>query len=160
MAVYAVFEPPAGGERLAHAEKIAFVRDGFSWGAFIFGPLWLLWRRLWLPFVVYIVVVGVLSVAVAYLRVGESAGALLALLVALLLGLEGPALRRGGYLRRGWRERGIVVGKGLPEAERRFFDQWVNSAASSQLPFGQPSRAMSTLASDIIGLFPEPGGKT
>ena len=47
MTVYMVFEPPrAGGDPVTRAERIVFVRDRFSWGAFLLGPIWLLWRRL------------------------------------------------------------------------------------------------------------------
>ena len=47
--VYSVFEPPErGGDAADHMERFMFVRDGFSFAAFLFGPLWFLWHRLWL----------------------------------------------------------------------------------------------------------------
>ena len=41
--------PPTPPGEAPVAEKIVFLRDGFSHAAFVFGPLWLLWRRAWLP---------------------------------------------------------------------------------------------------------------
>ena len=59
MTIYMVFEPPRiGGDRAARAERIVFVPDRFSWGAFLLAPLWMLWRRLWLVFVGYLVVMA------------------------------------------------------------------------------------------------------
>src|SRR5262245_50437458 len=61
MAVYSVFAPPPStGE--ADAERFRFVRDGFSWGAFLLGPLWMIWRRLWLVLLICLVVVTAISV--------------------------------------------------------------------------------------------------
>ena len=38
-----------------------FVRDGFSLWAFLLAPLWLLWRRLWLVLLLYVVVMAALQ---------------------------------------------------------------------------------------------------
>ena len=55
MAVYsrvraAAAQRPQTAER---PERFKFVRDGFSWGAFLFGPLWMVRHRLWLVLVLY-----------------------------------------------------------------------------------------------------------
>jgi hypothetical protein len=159
MAVYAVFQPPDGDELPAHAERIAFVRDAFSWNAFLFGPFWLLRHRLWLALVIYVAVVAALSAAAIYWRISDDVSLILAVLLALLFGLEAPTLRRRSLQRRGWRDRGIVVADGLVAAERRFFDDWI-ADARAPLPtiVAQPRRPLSGSERDIIGLFPEPGG--
>src|SRR5271165_2348935 len=51
MAVYSVHLP---GDSVANVSEAAFVREGFSAAAFFFGPLWLLWRGLWLWAVVWL----------------------------------------------------------------------------------------------------------
>ena len=53
----------------APPERFAFVRDGFYFWAFLLGPLWMLWRRLWLVLVLYLV--G--TAAIAGRRSGRSA---------------------------------------------------------------------------------------
>ena len=46
-------------------ERFVFVRDGFSFWAFLLAPLWMLRARLWLVFVGYVVVAVALQVATA-----------------------------------------------------------------------------------------------
>src|SRR3954453_775908 len=54
MAVYTVHEPlPRRDEAVADPERFIFVRDGFYFWAFVLGPLWMLWRRLWLVTLLY-----------------------------------------------------------------------------------------------------------
>src|SRR5213596_1899745 len=48
MPVYTVHAPSPAGADLRAADKFVFVRDGFHFWAMVFGPLWLLWNRLWL----------------------------------------------------------------------------------------------------------------
>src|SRR5215510_2105037 len=91
MAVYSVFAPPVStGE--ADAERFRFVRDGFSWGAFLFGPLWMIFRRLWLVLIIYLVGITALTIGLARLPFGDGAVVLLVpFLIALFLGLEGSS---------------------------------------------------------------------
>jgi hypothetical protein len=67
MAVYAVLEPPARPDgQPADPDRVRFVRDGFSWGAFLFGPLWMIRHRLWLVLLCWFLVMagfGVIHVA-------------------------------------------------------------------------------------------------
>ena len=50
MPVYTVHEPPPrdSDDAADAADRFVFVRDGFSFWAFLFAPLWMLWHRLWL----------------------------------------------------------------------------------------------------------------
>src|ERR1700741_4250740 len=103
MPVYTVHEPPvreAGA--LADPARFVFVRDGFYWWAFLLTPLWMLWRRLWLGFVLFLVVsIGIETAMRIY---GASGGLIsfVALLISFLVGLEAGTLRRFTLKRRGW----------------------------------------------------------
>ncbi|MGH6743004.1 MAG: DUF2628 domain-containing protein, partial [Bradyrhizobium sp.] len=58
--------PPKAGETTSDPQRFVFVRDGFHFWAFLLGPLWLLFRRLWLVLLGYVAVnalVGVLLFA-------------------------------------------------------------------------------------------------
>ena len=157
MAVYTVHEPPRRrDDALAHTERFAFVRDGFSWPAFIFGPLWMLRHRLWLAFVVYLIVLFVVGLAARLLGAGDWALAVV-FLVLLLVGFEASTLRRYGLARRGWTTVGVVVGDDLESAERRFFDAWAAGGVPRPAPPPAPGPAVPTPSGPIIGLFPEPG---
>jgi hypothetical protein len=174
MPVYTVHAPVAEGTDARRAtDRFVFVRDGFHFWAFVLGPLWLAWHRLWLALLGYIALwVGV---AVALTQLHASAGARLAvlLLIALLMGFEGASLWRWTVSRRKWRQLDVVVADDEETAERRFFDRWTSRqrnpdndqpAVERGAPpptrdiAGQPfSRPPSSPHGDIIGLFPKPG---
>jgi hypothetical protein len=165
MAIFFVLEPPRKKRGASdQAARIRFVRDGFSWRAFAFGPLWMLRHRLWLALTLYIIVVGLLM-AVAYVaRISEGVAFIIVFFVAILIGLESATLRRWTLQRRRWRDLGVIAADDADGAERRFFDRWVGGA--EQQPYEPPAAAMRPGSppshdpgSDIIGLFPEPGGQ-
>jgi hypothetical protein len=168
MAVYAVFEPRMRDDDVdRHAERITFVRDGFTWSAFIFGPLWMLRHRLWLAFVVYMAIFAAVGIA-QYARILPSgAETVVGVMLALLIGLEAATLRRRKLLWWRWRDAGIVVADNLVSAEQRFFDRWT-AGASDTVRSAAPARSIP-LASpppghffdrdhEVIGMFPPPGG--
>ena len=65
MSVYTVHEPPLrAGAAAPDVERFAFVRDGFSWWAFLFAPLWMLRHRMWLVLIGYVVVAAAIEIPV------------------------------------------------------------------------------------------------
>jgi hypothetical protein len=164
MAVFTVHEPPLRpADRVPDPERVLFVRDGFSFWAFLLTPLWMLWHRMWLVLVAYLVLAG--GLLAVLLVVGASLAAVVAagLLISLLVGLEAGTLRRVALRRRGWREVGLISGNDREVAERRFFATWRRDGAArpaaggGSAPMPPPSRAPQT--PPVIGLFPEPGGQ-
>jgi len=159
MAVYTVHEPPRRTDDAhAHTERFTFVRDGFSWPAFLFAPLWMLRYRLWLALIVYLLVVFALGTAVRALGDGDWLMAI-SLLVSLLVGFEASTLRRYGLARRGWKTLGVVVGDDFEAAERRFFDAWAAGGVPRAAPPPAAGPAAPVPSGPIIGLFPEPGAR-
>ena len=114
MASYVVMEQPGR----QGAADVAFLRDGFSWTAFLFPPLWLLWRRLWMEALLVLLAFGLFA------ALGDFgwplAGSLLTLAVSFYCGLEGPNLHVGALRRCGWREWGALEAKSLADAEIRY----------------------------------------
>jgi Protein of unknown function (DUF2628) len=166
MSVYTVHEPPSrAGATASAVERFAFVRDGFSWWAFLFAPLWMLRHRMWLVLIGYVVVSVGLGTLVKLSGASALIVSLIGLLIALLVGLEAGTLRRFTLNRRGWKNLGVVSGVDLEDAERRFFDAWLrrtNSPSSApHAPMPRPASAAPVRrgppGSDVIGLFPEPG---
>jgi thiol:disulfide interchange protein len=161
MTVYMVFEPPRrGDDPLVHAERIAFVRDRFSWPAFLFAPLWLLWYRLWLALAIYVVALAALATGLRLLGASLEARSLAVALLGVLLGLEAATVRRRKLLHHGWRERGIVVGDDREAAERRFFDHSVTAETTNKMEAALEARPPPPGAADVVGLFPQPGAQT
>jgi len=163
MAVYTVHEPPLrAAEASADPERFVFVRDGFYFWAFLLTPLWMLWHRLWLVLLIYVVVAAGIQNAMYYAGVGAVAGAVAMLLIAFLVGVEAGTLRRFTLARRGWRQVGIVGGSSTEAAERRFFDVWADAGSGKPVappasPSVPPPLPPMPQSPDIVGLFPEPG---
>jgi hypothetical protein len=166
MSVYTVHEPPphAAGV-LADAERFVFVRDGFSFWAFIAAPLWMLWHRMWLVLLGYVVLAGIVLAALVALGASLAALVVVSFSIALLVGLEANTLRRFTLRRRGWRNVAIVSGHDVEDAEQRFFDAWLNRAPTQRdnaakpppLPPSMPNVPRPPQQPDVLGLFPEPG---
>src|SRR4029450_12950041 len=124
MPVYTVHAPVANGADLAATDKFVFVRDGFHFWAAVASVIWLLWPRLWLVLIAWIVLMIAIQFGMSAL--GASRGTIFAvdLLIAILMGFEAASLRRWTLSRRRWRQLDIVVADDEETAERRFFDRW------------------------------------
>ena len=90
------------------------VREGFSWGALIFGPLWLAAHRAWIAAVLTVAA----SVLILALTPDGTTVVLLAALI-LLLGLSGHDLHRWSLERRGYLLTQIVAAHDESEALAR-----------------------------------------
>ena len=59
MRTYTIHErPDPAADRVDRAEGLVFIKDGFSWAAALFAPLWLIVHRLWWPLLGYVVIGG------------------------------------------------------------------------------------------------------
>ena len=160
MRYYSVHAPPEGTD---DPERFAFVKDGFSWPALFVPVLWILWHRLWLALVWYIVFV--LIVAWTGRLVSDDAAVVVAFLGTLLLALEGNNIRRAALQNRGWEEVGASFGRNLDEAEASFFAKHANRleevdrldrrAAMLRATY-TPEHVRDAGDQPILGLFPEP----
>ena len=175
MPVYTVHAPVANGADLAATDKFTFVRDGFHFWAAVLSVLWLVWHRLWLALLGWIVVTVAVEIGLVQLGAGRGAILLADVLIAILMGFEAASLQRWTLSRRKWRQIDIVVADDEEAAERRFFDRWTarqRGLANDQWavdrggppptrhipgqPFSKPPPPLPQ--GGIIGLFPEPGG--
>lgn len=156
MPVYTVHEPrKLTGNPVRDAERFQFVRDGFHFWAFLLGPVWMLFRRMWLVFVLYVVVMAAIAYGMRVFGVSAAAQFAVGFLIALLIGFEAGTLRR--FTLRRWRTVGSVVGVDREDAERRFFEAWVKHEDYGRPVAEPPASAVRMPASpDVIGLFPEP----
>ena len=93
------------------------VRDGFSLGAFLFGPLWLALHRAWIPAVLALVA----TVLILRLSAPPATGILLLGLMTLL-GLLGRDMQRWSLERRGYILLHAVVARSADAALARLLD--------------------------------------
>jgi Protein of unknown function (DUF2628) len=127
---FTVHEAPSpAAARIARAEALVFVKDGFTWPAFLGAPVWLASEGMWIWLAGYVasVLATVGLVALFDLPLPFLGLALLAL--HLLVGFEADDLKRGALEADGFTTLGAVTGKGALECERRFFDIWLGGAA-------------------------------
>jgi hypothetical protein len=106
---------------------LVFVRDGFSWSAALFAPLWMLAHRLWLPLLGYVVAAALIELVRESGVVASGWTTIAAIALNLLVGFEADTLRRWSLGRRGWAMLGSVSGRNREDCERRFFDMWLPS---------------------------------
>jgi hypothetical protein len=173
MPVYTVHAPTAYAADFRATDKFVFIRDGFHFWAMVLGPLWLIWKRLWLALLGWLVVTVALEVGAREL-VGGQAVMVTGIIIAILMGLEASTLQRWTYSRRGWRQLDVVVADDEESAERRFFDRFTSGKRWSgydplsvdrggppptrDVPPQRFSDPPPLPQGGIIGLFPEPGG--
>ncbi|HEY5379318.1 MAG TPA: DUF2628 domain-containing protein [Pseudolabrys sp.] len=168
MPTYTVHEPPPRkGESASAPERFVFVRDGFYVWAFLLAPLWLLWRRLWLAFAIFLAVNIALGVGLMLIGAPGIVKYLVTLLVALLIGFEASSIWRRKLAWKRWKMLGFVVGENSEAAEQRFFTEWTKRKteepaqppAPPQPQYSAPVRRGPPSSNDVIGLFPEPEGR-
>jgi hypothetical protein len=174
MPVYTVHAASANATDLRATDKFTFVRDGFHFWAMVFGPLWLIWKRLWLALIGWVIAIIALDLVLARLGAGSVAIVSADTMIALLMGFEAASLQRWTLSRRNWRQLDVVVADDEEAAERRFFDRWTakqrglgndqqavdrgGPPPTRDIPSQPFSRPPPLPGSSIIGLFPEPGG--
>ncbi|PLX38002.1 MAG: hypothetical protein C0606_07075 [Hyphomicrobiales bacterium] len=159
MAVYTVMLPPAAGDPAGEAEDAVFLKDGFSWWAFLVPVVWPLFYGLWLVFAA-VLVLSVTLELVAY-KFGGPLPGVIGFLLSALFALEANTLRGWTLARRGWRFAGVVAGKGDDEMERRFFASLAAGEVTPQI-VSRPQRRYQPAADSetVLGLFPTPEGKS
>ena len=169
-----VFEPAkTASGTLEAADKSVFVKDGFSLGAFLVTPVWLLWRKMWLVFLAWLALQVAIAVLTSVLSLDQRAAAIVSLLVSLCFALEANALRSWTMRRQGWRFTGIASGHSLDEAEQRHFE---GRPLASPVAPNQPAPGQHTSSTEfpgpwsssvgqsggspgVLGVFPEPHGR-
>lgn len=147
MAIWTVWEHDRhGAER---GDQAVFVKDGFSWPAFLLGPLWLLWHRMWVVFVLYAVVMVGVPMGVERLA-GEAVAGIVGFGLGVWFGFEAQGLRRWALGRRGWTLMAVVEGRRFRNAERRYFSDRpvVHTPLTPAAWRDEEPR--------VVGVFPEP----
>jgi len=133
-----------------------FIRDGFSWLAFLFPLPWLLVRRLWL---VAVIAIGLYAIAV-YLAETYRLDALpiaFSFVLGLWTALEGGETRVRKYERLGWQVERVIGADNLADAEDIYFAEKAQTARSRPaeplpaLARGKPVAQPNAVALGLIG---------
>ena len=125
-----VHEPPdPPSDRMDRAERLEFVRDGFTYSAAAFAPIWLLAKRQWLAFLLYLAVLAGLMGLLAALDAAPEMFLLVSSALHLVIGLEAGSIQRWTLSLNGYTMIGAVTGRTQLECERRFIEDWLPNQA-------------------------------
>ncbi len=160
MASYTVYVPSTLGGTRRRADRTVFIREGFSRAAFIFGPLYLLYHKLWLAALGWIVVAGSIAGLGYSLALSSTEQLVLVLLLSLLTGLEATVLRQAGLRRAGYEFASVVACPTLEQAERAFFNgEGLREAPVRGAVTGSRLGGIATgQPPEVIGSFAQSGG--
>jgi len=160
MKVYTVHLPEtARPGDVAGLDRAIFVRDGFHWLAAVVPLLWLLANRVWLGFLAVLAATVAIGALAATTGIGPGPVLALQLCLAILIGVTAADLKGWSLRRRGLPAVDVVSGRDAEEAERRFYDRWLDAGAAASRPglTRSPVAAMPTGTPQVLGLFPEAG---
>lgn len=113
MASYLVLTSPGAARDDVNAR---FIADKFSWVAFVFPAIWLLFKRQWLAGIAVAILQGVVTFTTQEPHL-MLAGLLVELALRLLVALEGPAFIVRGLEAKGWTLQSVITADDLPTAE-------------------------------------------
>lgn len=158
MRFWTAHEPRYTSAPEERAEGMVFVKDGFSWPGLFFSLPWLLYHRLWLGAVLYVLISLALGAIGAFLPLNSSAGTLLGMFASLYVGFEGNDLRRRKLAKLGYQQVQSVAAKSMLEAETTFFSERPAPVPFRNRPVPRAAERTVPAASepDVLGLFPQP----
>jgi hypothetical protein len=118
MALYTVLEAPDG-----RADRVSFVKEGFSGAAVVFTMFWALWNRMWFVAAMVFAIVVALNVSVSAFGLNEGISVALELGLALIFGFEARRLKVMSLERAGFRTAGLVEASSIEAAELEYFSR-------------------------------------
>ena len=147
MAIYSIHNSKG-----APPEQAVFVRDGFSFGAFLFTFLWAAWHRMWVVAGVLLAITGALTLAGNLHVVPGTLLTITSLAVSFIFGCEARGLQRRALIASGKAEVGLTHGRRAEEAELRYYleTEDVPAAASTAVT---SQRGPDSQMHDAIGIF-------
>ncbi|RZI47782.1 DUF2628 domain-containing protein [Rickettsiales endosymbiont of Peranema trichophorum] len=97
-------------------EKMLEVPEDFSLVAMFFGPLWMLYHRMWKQLLCFLVLLLVIN----SLGLCNRSASIFAVMLSLYIGLSAHTWLQQKYLRMGYKLKDVVVAKTLDEARLKF----------------------------------------
>jgi hypothetical protein len=167
--VYSVYEPHAEAPDVAtRADRLAFVKEGFSWPALLIPAFWLLYQRMWIELALFVLLLVGLQWLFGTGASGQTMFGWVSLALIVLFAFEANDLRAASLERRGYHLAGIAAGRSREAAELRFFRAWLPKQSRrareaepgaggaergrEQVPYAGPPPDGE--GDEVIGLFP------
>ncbi|MCV3767209.1 DUF2628 domain-containing protein [Rhizobium sp. TRM95796] len=142
------------------AVETLFIRDGFSWGAFLLPLPWMLYRRLWLITVLSVVALFITSLAAEEFGL-DGLSLAFGLILSLWTGFEGGHLRAMHLEKKGWRIEDVINAPDIDTAEAIYFEARADKtpAPPSPRPMMPEARPGAPRPSVALGLIEPYGGR-
>lgn len=96
------------------------IKEGFSWAAFLFGPLWALWHGMWRTAIGVVIMSGAVSGIGRVVGLAEAGDLALSAGLQVAMGLWANDWRRYVLARRDILERGAIAARRMSDAEKRY----------------------------------------
>lgn len=124
----------------APAETAEFVREGFNWYAFIFGPFWAAYHRAWALFVLLLALNIGLSILETGAIISPPHVMIVQLFFQIMLGFEANDFLGDLFKKRGYALADIVCGDTPLRAQLRFLERYFSrlSTVSVSAPAASP----------------------
>ena len=152
-----MYEPPGDDADLeTRVDKMAFVKEGFSWPALFLPALWLIFQRMWLELFVFLLVIAALPMVFGVEEFGRQAAGWTTLGLTILFAFEANDLRSWALQRRGYRFAGVTSGRDRVDAERSFFTGWLPEHERRRM-FPPPAAAKTAKSAAITPTRPSGG---
>jgi hypothetical protein len=124
--VYSVYEPHEEAPDLGtRADRLAFVKEGFSWPALLIPAFWLIYQRMWIELALFVVLLAGLQWLFGTSAQGQALFDWVSFALIVLFAFEANDLRAVSLERRGYHLAGIAAGRSRAAAELRFFRAWL-----------------------------------
>jgi hypothetical protein len=153
MNIYSVFLPP-GPLSVSNAERAEFVRQGFSWSAFLATPIWAVRHGHWLALLLWLALVFVVGLLSSLVKLNAGPTFVLYALGACAFGFEADRWREARLSRKGLLLQGLTLGENRDEAESLYFGQKAAIGDSRVFDVRAPNTRAEDRETDLLGLFP------
>ena len=100
----------------------AAIKEGFCWPAFLFGPVWALWHRMWFSAATIAASYTLMMVGLSVAGVNASMANTFIIGAAALVGFAANGWRQNAMMGNGWRLAGLSAAADTDTALRRFID--------------------------------------
>ena len=121
MKIFTVYSKP--GDNI---DKSIFIKEGFSIYAFLFQFFWALYNRLWQLSILFIVISMSLNLFLSLEFISVETLYVIDFVMFLFIGIEANDILRYYLERRGYECLAVIAANNYPEAQFRFFKEYVN----------------------------------
>ena len=150
----------------ARADALQFVKEGFSWPAFFVPALWLIYCRMWIELVLFVVIFGALQWVFGVDKPGQDLLGWVMIGLFALFAFEANDLRGAALERRGYRLIGVAEGRSRTRSRALLLPHLAAAARKAGADRAAPARAERDSeqrrrpahageGDEVIGLFPQ-----